>query len=142
MEKIFIERIHKDARLPTKAYHGDAGFDIYSCEEFVIPPISKGIIATGLKFAIPEGYAGFIWGKSGLAAQHSLATMAGVLDPNYRGELKILIANFGRMPYKVEKGQKIAQLLIKKVESPEIVETKIQDKTDRGEGGFGSSGIK
>lgn len=139
--RIFIERIHKAAKLPTKAYQGDAGFDLYSCEECEILPSEKMIIKTGLRFAIPPGYAGFIWDKSGLAAKHSLKTMAGVLDSNYRGELKVVLANLGKEPYKVEKGQKIAQLVIKKVEAPEIIETKIGDETQRGEGGFGSSGL-
>jgi dUTP pyrophosphatase len=141
VEKIFVERLDQDAKIPTKAYQGDAGFDIYACEDCEIPSSGKMIIKTGLRFAIPEGYAGFIWDKSGLAAKHSLKTMAGVLDSNYRGELKVVLANLGKEPYKVEKGQKIAQLVIKKVEAPEIVETKIEDETERGGGGFGSSGL-
>lgn len=141
LDKIAVERIDKNAKLPTKAYQGDAGFDLYACEECEITPQGKQIIRTGLRFAIPEGYAGFVWDKSGLAAKHSLTTLAGVLDSNYRGELKVVLANLGTASYKVEKGQKIAQLVIKKVEAPEIIETKIEDETQRGEGGFGSSGI-
>ena len=139
--KVLVEKLDQDAKLPTRAYEGDAGFDLYACEECEIPSFEKMIIRTGLRFAIPEGYAGFIWDKSGLAAKHSLKTMAGVLDSNYRGELKVVLANLGKEPYKVEKGQKIAQLVIKKVEAPEIIEAKIEDETERGEGGFGSSGL-
>ena len=135
-----IQRISPDAKLPSFAYEGDAGMDIFSCEDCVIEPFEKKVIGTGLKIAVPAGRAGFVCDKSGLAANYSLTTLAGVLDSGYRGELKIILMNLGKEPYEVRKGQKIAQLVIKKIEKPEIVESNL-DETERGEGGFGSSGL-
>ena len=114
--------------------------DIFSNEDCEIEPSDKKTIGTGLKIAVPAGYAGFVWDKSGLALNHSLTTLAGVLDSGYRGELKVILMNLGKEPYEVRKGQKIAQLVIKKIEKPEIVESNL-DETERGERGFGSSGL-
>lgn len=135
-----IQKTDPEAKLPVFAYEGDAGMDIFSCKDYEIPSFEKKTIGTGLKIAVPRGYAGFIWDKSGLASNHSLTTLAGVLDSGYRGELKVILMNLGRESYEVKKGQKIAQLVIKKVEKPEIIESDL-DETERGEGGFGSSGL-
>lgn len=137
---IQVQKICPEAKLPSFAYEGDAGIDIFSCEDCKIEPLEKKAIGTGLKIAVPEGYAGFVWDKSGLALNYSLTTLAGVLDSGYRGELKIILMNLGKEPYEVKKGQKIAQLVIKKVEKPKIVESNL-DQTQRGEKGFGSSGL-
>lgn len=135
-----IQRIHPEAKMPVLAYKGDAGMDIFAAEELEIRPGERAAIKTGLKLAIPEGYAGFVWDKSGLALRHHLKTMAGVIDSNYRGELMVVLTNMGKEVYQVEKGSKIAQLVIAPIASFKIVEADIQDETDRGEGGFGSSG--
>jgi dUTP pyrophosphatase len=140
--KLRIQKLDPSGKLPSYAYDGDAGMDLFSLEDTQIPAGEKIAIRTGLKFAIPRGYAGFVWDKSGLAVKHHLKTMAGVIDSNYRGELLVVLTNLGREIYKVEKGSKIAQLVIKPVANPEIEEGEIQDETDRGEGGFGSSGNK
>lgn len=140
--EVQIQRINPEAKMPVLAYEGDAGMDIFSTEELEIPPGEKAVIKTGLKLAIPKGYAGFVWDKSGLALKHHLKTMAGVIDSNYRGEFMVVLTNMGKETYHVEKGSKIAQLVIAPVASLEIVEADIQDETDRGEGGFGSSGSK
>ena len=140
MIKLKVQKLDPASKLPSYAYDGDAGMDLFSLEETQIPAGEKIAIRTGLKFAIPRGYAGFVWDKSGLAAKHHLKTMAGVLDSNYRGEFFVVLTNLGKEIYKVEKGSKIAQLVIKPVANPEIEEGEIQDETDRGEGGFGSSG--
>lgn len=135
-----IEKTSPEAKLPSFAYEGDAGMDVYSCEDCTIAPLEKKSIGTGLKIAVPSGYAGFVCDKSGLALNYSLTTLAGVLDSGYRGELKVILMNLGKEPYQVQKGQKIAQLVIKKIERPEIVETNLEE-TERGERGFGSSGL-
>ena len=114
--------------------------DVFSVEEVDIPAGEKIAVKTGLKLAIPEGYAGFVWDKSGLALKHHLKTMAGVIDSNYRGELMVVLTNLGKEPYHVEKGSKIAQLIITPVASPEIEEGIVADDTERGTAGFGSSG--
>ena len=140
LQNIKVQRINPDAKLPSFAYEGDAGMDVFSSEDCKIEPLEKKAIGTGLKIAVPQGYAGFVWDKSGLALNYSLKTMAGVLDPGYRGELKIVLMNLGKESYEVKKGQKIAQLIIKKVERPGIVESDL-DETERGQKGFGSSGL-
>jgi len=140
--KLLVQKLDPSAKLPSYAYEGDAGMDLFSLEEIDIPVGEKVAIRTGLKFAIPRGYAGFVWDKSGLAVKYHLKTMAGVLDSNYRGELFVILTNLGKEMYKVEKGSKVAQLVVKSVESAEVEEAEISDETDRGEGGFGSSGNK
>jgi dUTP pyrophosphatase len=138
--KLRIQKILPEAKIPASPYRGDAGMDIFSVEEVSIAPGEKAAIKTGLKLAIPEGYAGFVWDKSGLAVKHHIKTMAGVIDSNYRGELMIVLTNLGKEPYLVEKGSKIAQLIAAPIAVPEVVEEEINDETERGEGGFGSSG--
>ena len=138
--KLRIQRLNLDAKMPLSPYKGDAGMDVFSAEEVDIPAGEKIAVKTGLKLAIPEGYAGFVWDKSGLALKHHLKTMAGVIDSNYRGELMVVLTNLGKEPYHVEKGSKIAQLIITPVASPEIEEGIVADDTERGTAGFGSSG--
>ena len=140
--KLKVQKLDPSAKLPSYAYEGDAGMDLFSLEDVQISAGEKVAIRTGLRFAIPRGYAGFVWDKSGLAVKHHLKTMAGVLDSNYRGELLVVLTNLGKETYDVDKGSKIAQLVIKPVASPDIEEGEIVDETDRGEGGFGSSGDK
>lgn len=135
-----VQKIDPSARLPSFAYDGDAGMDLFSCEDRQIAPMERVAISTGLKIAVPEGYAGFVWDKSGLALNYGLTTLAGVLDPGYRGELKVVLLNVSQDTVFIKKHQKIAQLIIQKVESPEIVAEEL-DATERGERGFGSSGL-
>lgn len=137
---IRVQKISPEAKLPSFAYEGDAGMDVFACEDCKIEPLERRAVGTGLKIAVPQGYAGFIWDKSGLAMNYSLTTLAGVLDSGYRGELKIILMNLGKESYEVKKSQKIAQLIIKKVEKPEIIEGDL-DETERGQKGFGSSGL-
>lgn len=137
--KLRIQKIDPDAKLPSFAYEGDAGMDLFACEDRQIAPMERAAISTGLKIAVPDGYAGFVWDKSGLALNYGLTTLAGVLDSGYRGELKVVLLNVGQDTIFIKKHQKIAQLIIKKVEKPEI-SVEVLDETKRGEGGFGSSG--
>lgn len=138
--KILVQKIDPSAKLPLYAYEGDAGMDLFCLEEVDIPAFERASVRTGLKFAIPPGYAGFIWDKSGIATKRHLKTMAGVLDSNYRGELLVVLANLGPNTRTLEKGSKIAQLVIKPVASVEVEEGDVNIDTERGEGGFGSSG--
>ena len=140
--KLKVQKLDPSAKIPSYAYEGDAGMDLFCLEEVDIPAFERTVIRTGLKFAIPAGYAGFVWDKSGIAAKSHLKTMAGVLDSNYRGELLVVLANLGPNTRTLEKGSKIAQLVIKPVATVEIEEAEIDDETERGEGGFGSSGNK
>ncbi|MEK6950655.1 MAG: dUTP diphosphatase [Nanoarchaeota archaeon] len=139
---ISIKKLHPAAKLPAYAHLGDAGLDLYSAETTTLLPQERKLISTGIALAIPAGYVGLVWDKSGIATNHGLKTMAGVIDAGYRGEIRILIHNLSSKPYTVEAGSKIAQLLIQPVERRKMVEVDELDDTSRGEKGFGSSGIQ
>ena len=136
-----IKKLNPTAILPTRAHHDDAGLDLYSVEEIKIAPGERVAIATGLAFAVPSGYVGLVWDKSGVALNLGLTCLAGVLDAQYRGELKIVVLNVGSEIVEIKSGQKVAQLLIQKIELPEVVEVDDLTVTDRADGGFGSTGI-
>ncbi len=138
---IYVERISPYAKLPNRAHPDDAGLDLFSCENLVLLPGAQTTIGTGLRFAIPKGYAGFIWDKSGLASRYRLKTLGGVIDSNYRGELKVILSNMGDASYYVRVGEKIAQLVIKSIAQLSVEEAPIDDLTDRGIEGFGSTGL-
>ncbi len=139
---IRVQRIDKTLELPQFARKGDAAFDLRSAVDIVLPPMHKEIIPTGLKIAVPEGYAGLIWDRSGMAAKHSLTTMAGVLDSGYRGEIKIVMINLGKEAVQITKGMRVAQMLVQPVLNMEIEEVEELEETERGDGGFGSTGTK
>lgn len=140
IKEIQVEKLSPEAKLPTRAHEFDAGLDLYALENTSIPPYSQDMLATGLKIAIPKGYVGLIWDKSGLANQ-GYTTLGGVIDSSYRGEIKIIFKNLSEDIYHIRAGQKIAQLLIQSIELPLIKETKVEDNTSRGEQGFGSTGL-
>ena len=135
-----IKRLHEEAKLPTYAYPGDAGFDLCVVEEATFAVGHYGAVPTGLAFEIPEGYVGLIWDKSGLSISRGLKTLAGVIDAGYRGEVKVGMINLGNEPHTFKQGEKIAQMLIQKVEQPEIEVVEELSETHRGEKAFGSSG--
>lgn len=137
--KLLVERLSKEAKLPTKAHATDAGYDLYSNDYYSITPYGQAIVGTGIKMAIPSGCVGLIWDKSGIASG-GIKTMGGVIDENYRGEIKVVIKNLSETDFHIIPGQKIAQILIQKVDNFEISEEKINDQTERQENGFGSSG--
>ena len=138
--KLKFKKIHPAAKFPSYAHPGDAGMDLYACGEAVILPGQRVLIPTGLQLAIPDGYVGLIWDKSGLAVKNGLSTIAGVIDAGFRGELKVAIINLGTEAHTFAVGEKIAQLLIQPVVQPEILETDNLEETSRGEDGFGSTG--
>lgn len=142
--KLEVKLLHPDAQLPSYAHPGDAGLDLRSCEDVVLKPGQRAAVATGLAVAIPDGYAGFVHARSGRALKEGLAlpNAPGLIDAGYRGELKVLLVNLDpETPIEIYRGEKIAQMVIQKVEdaSTQIVES--FDETSRGEGGFGSTGI-
>lgn len=137
--RLIIEKLYPEAKLPQKAHAGDAGFDLYSRDYYSIPPYAHVLVSTGIKLAIPEGYVGLIWDKSGVAFE-GMKTMGGVIDSNYRGEIKVIIKNLSEEMYNVIPGQKIAQILIQAISDIEISEEKIVDETERKADGFGSTG--
>ncbi|MCK4431012.1 MAG: dUTP diphosphatase [Candidatus Aminicenantes bacterium] len=134
-----IKKIHKNAKLPHYGHKGDAGLDIFSTIDCVLRKREVKAIPTGIKVAIPEGYVGLIWDKSGVSLE-GVHRLAGVVDSGYRGEVKIVMANLSDEPFSIEKGMKIAQLLIQPVVEVEVVEVEDLEATPRGENGFGSTG--
>jgi len=138
---IKIKKLHPQAILPKYACANDAGMDFYSLENEIINPGERKLIPTGIAMAIPPGYVGLIWDKSGIASKHGIKTMGGVIDSGYRGEIRIVLHNLSNQPFPIEKGMKIAQMLIQPVEQKKIVEVEELDETSRGEGGFGSTGL-
>lgn len=130
------------ATLPTYAHPGDAGMDVRSVEELTIAPGGRSLVRTGLVMVLPPGYEAQVRPRSGLALKNGVTVLntPGTIDEGYRGEVGVLLANFGSEPFKVEKGAKIAQIVIAPCTRAEIAETNEVDATDRGEGGFGSTG--
>ncbi|MFW6131012.1 MAG: dUTP diphosphatase [Candidatus Aminicenantaceae bacterium] len=137
--KIKVERISKNAKLPFRHYKGDAGLDLYSSIDCVLKKGEVKAVQTGIKIAIPDGYVGLIWDKSGLSL-NGVHRLAGVIDSGYRGEVKVVLANLGDQYFTVKSGMKIAQLLIQSVVEAEIEEIDKLNGTARGKNGFGSTG--
>lgn len=138
-----IKRLDPTVELPSYAYVGDAGLDLRANEDCVLAPHERRLISTGLAIAIPEGYAGFIQPRSGMALKRglSMANTPGLIDAHYRGELKVIGVNLDdSQPIEIKRGERIAQLVIQKVPQVTLVEVDGLDETDRGAGGFGSSG--
>ncbi len=131
------------AVLPTRAYDGDAGFDLRALEPATLTPGGRATVRTGLALELPVGHAGLVLPRSGLAARHgiTLANAPGLIDAGYRGELQVLLLNSDpESPFTVAPGDRIAQLVLVRVETPEIEERDELSASERGRGGFGSSG--
>lgn len=140
---VSIKRLDPSVELPAYAYSGDAGLDIRANETVDIPPHERALISTGLAIALPDGYAGFMQPRSGMALKRglSIANTPGLIDAHYRGELKVIAVNLD--PHEtihIERGERIAQLVIQEVPVVQLIEVDELDETDRGTGGFGSSG--
>ncbi len=141
--QVRIKRLDPGLPLPSYAHDGDAGMDLYSREDLTLAPGERALVGTGLALAIPNGYAGFVQPRSGLAIRHglSLVNTPGLIDSHYRGELKVIAINLdSAAPIDIHRGDKVAQLVIQRVERAQFVEVDALDDTVRGEGGFGSTG--
>jgi dUTP pyrophosphatase len=139
-----IKRLDPSVDLPSYAYEGDAGLDLRSSEDVVLEPFERRLISTGLAIAIPDGFAGFVQPRSGLALKTglSMANTPGLIDAHYRGELKVCAINLDPSgPISIRRGDRIAQLVIQRVPVVSLLEVDELDETDRGSGGFGSSGV-
>lgn len=142
--KLRIKRLDPTIELPAYAYEGDAGLDLRANEEVTLVPLERRLVGTGLAVAIPDGYAGFVQPRSGLALREglSMANTPGLVDAHYRGELKVCAVNLdAHQAIHIERGERIAQLVIQRVPAVQLVEVDELDATDRGSGGFGSSGV-
>jgi dUTP pyrophosphatase len=143
--RVTFRRLSPDARVPARAHAGDAGFDLAAAEEAVLPPGGRSVVGTGISVAVPEGYAGLVLPRSGLAVRHgvSLVNAPGLIDSGYRGELRVPLINHDREEtFRVERGMRIAQLVLVRAADVLFVEVELLDASadGRGEGGFGSSG--
>lgn len=138
-----VLKLKDEAVLPSRAHEGDAGLDLYSCETAHIGPGERWGVGTGVGVQIPEGHAGLVLPRSGLARDHGIALVnaPGLIDSGYRGELRVLLLNTDPAEtFRVEPGDRIAQLVITPIATPEPVEAPALTESARGEGGFGSSG--
>jgi dUTP pyrophosphatase len=137
-----FKRLDESATLPVRAYEGDAGLDLAAAERVELAPGARALVGTGLAVAIPEGHAGFVQPRSGLAAEHGITIVnaPGLVDSGYRGELKVILLNTDlAQTFVVEPGMRIAQLVVVPVATPQPVEVTELPETERGEKGFGSS---
>lgn len=143
--KVPFRRLRSDAKVPDRAYEGDAGYDLAAAEGVVLAPGERAVIRTGIAMAVPDGYAGLVLPRSGLAVRHgiSLVNTPGLIDPGYRGELMVPLINHDREEtFEVVAGMRIAQLVLVRAAEARFVSMELLEEgaDDRGEGGFGSSG--
>jgi dUTP pyrophosphatase len=138
-----VRRLRDDAFLPSRAYSGDAGLDLAACERCELGPGERAVVSTGLAVAIPEGYAGFVLPRSGLARRHgvTIVNTPGLIDSGYRGEVQVTLLNTDAAEvFRVEPGMRVAQLVVLAVPEARLVEVEDLPASERGAGGFGSSG--
>jgi len=138
-----IRRLRTGAVLPSRAYPGDAGLDLTAVESAELAAGEGATIGTGLAIALPEGYAGLVLPRSGLAAKHGIGVLnaPGLIDTGYRGEVRVILHNHGAQTFRVDAGMRIAQLVVVAVEDVRLVEVDELPASERGEGGYGSSGV-
>ena len=144
MIELSFRRLRSDAVLPERAYSGDAGVDLVSCERVELAPGERATVGTGIAMAIPDGHAGFVQPRSGLAARHgiSIVNTPGLVDSGYRGELRVILLNTdARETFVVEPGMRIAQLVVVPVAAIELIEVEELPESERGVRGFGSSAV-
>lgn len=145
MIELRVTKLREDAVLPVRAHRSDAGLDLTACEELTIGPGERALVSTGLAVEIPEGHAGIVAPRSGLALRHgiSIVNTPGVIDAGYRGEVRVLLLNTDLSEaFTVEPGMRIAQLLVMPVAPAEVVEVTALSESARGSSGFGSSGMR
>lgn len=135
-----VKYLVKDIPKLAYAKTGDAAFDLFVAKDITIAPMERVQVPTGVALEIPDGYVGLIWDKSGLSQKFGLRTLGGVVDSGYRGEVMVGIINLSKDSYIFEKGHKVAQMIIQKREHCDIVEVEQLSETERGSGGFGSTG--
>jgi len=133
-------RVGEAGSLPEYASAGAAGADLRASESALIPPGGRVAVPTALHLQIPPGHVGLVWPRSGLAVRHGIDTLAGVIDSDYRGEVRVVLVNHGAEPFLVAKGDRVAQLLVQPVERAAFLAVPRIDETDRGGSGFGSTG--
>ena len=138
---INIKLLSSNSKIPTKARDNDAGYDLYSIDEYIIKPMERTLVKTGISLEIPNGYYGHISDRSGMALKKGAHCLGKVVDPSFRGEIGVIILNTDMYePIKIQSGDRIAQMIFKKYENISFVESSDLEKTERDEKGYGSSG--
>jgi len=137
---VLVVKVAGGGTLPEYASAGAAGADLRASEALVIPPGGRAVVPTGIRLEIPDGHVGLVWPRSGLAVRHGIDTLAGVIDSDYRGEVGVVLVNHGPEPFRILPGDRVAQLLVQKVEQVGYAREDSLTDTVRGTGGFGSSG--
>ncbi|KAM9275528.1 deoxyuridine 5'-triphosphate nucleotidohydrolase, mitochondrial [Morus bassanus] len=138
--RLRFTKLSENASTPSRGSPRAAGYDLYSAYDCVIPPMEKAVVKTDIQIALPSGCYGRVAPRSGLAAKHFIDVGAGVIDEDYRGNVGVVLFNFGKENFEVKKGDRIAQLICERIFYPELEEVQALDDTERGEGGFGSTG--
>ncbi|NWQ63518.1 DUT protein, partial [Neopipo cinnamomea] len=138
--RLRFTKLSENAFAPSRGSARAAGYDLYSAYDYVIPPMEKAVVKTDIQIALPSGCYGRVAPRSGLAAKHFIDVGAGVIDEDFRGNVGVVLFNFGKETFEVKKGDRIAQLICERIYYPELEEVEALDDTDRGEGGFGSTG--
>ncbi|XP_073706640.1 deoxyuridine 5'-triphosphate nucleotidohydrolase-like isoform X1 [Garra rufa] len=133
-------KLTENATTPSRGSNRAAGFDLYSAYDYSVGPMDKALVKTDIQIAVPHGYYGRVAPRSGLAVKHFIDVGAGVVDEDYRGNLGVVLFNFNKEPFEVKKGDRIAQLICERICYPELQELQTLDDTERGAGGFGSTG--
>ena len=136
---LFVKKLEKDAVVPARATPGSAGFDLSSVEKLTVPSKGRAVVSTGISIKLPPGTYGRVAPRSGIALKFGIDVLAGVIDADYRGEIRVILYNSGDLVFDVEKGQRIAQLIVEKIEMPEVEVVSHLSETER-QGGFGSTG--
>lgn len=133
-------RLSEHATAPTRGSARAAGYDLYSAYDYTIPSMEKALVKTDIQIAVPSGCYGRVAPRSGLAVKHFIDVGAGVIDEDYRGNVGVVLFNFGKEKFEVKKGDRIAQLICERILYPDLEEVQTLDNTERGSGGFGSTG--
>lgn len=141
MNKLCVKKLAYDAIIPTRGSKDAVGYDLYSNVDCIIEPNERELVGTGISTSFPDGVYGRVAPRSGLAVKKGINVGAGVIDPDYTGEIKVLLFNHGKDKFVIEKGDRIAQLVLEKCATPEICELELLEETERGGGGFGSTGV-
>lgn len=141
MDNLRVKLLNEFARAPVRGSAGAAGYDLASCEDAVVPAGQRRIIKTGVAVAVPPGTYGRVAPRSGLAVKFGIDVLAGVIDEDYRGELAVIVLNTGDAPFEVSAGDRIAQLILERIVTPEVLQLEDLGDTVRGDGAFGSTGV-
>jgi dUTP pyrophosphatase len=140
LERLLFKKLHPEARLPSRGSARAAGLDLCAIERVTLAPGTRAAVRTGLAVAIPEGFYGRVAPRSGLAVRHGIDVLAGVIDADYRGEILCALVNLGGESFEIEPGARVAQLVVEAIATPEPAWAEDLEQTERGAGGFGSTG--